>query len=457
MARGFDGSLFDRAGLEAYLKGTRPPKWVKALIVHCVSRPNLAQVRATTTSPDPKVDAAQRDKNFWGEVQKRLYGKGWHFSVFEGGWIGDGQNVMLPGVHAGTRNPDTLGAEMVMDGDSDDVESVAGQQIIDTTAFLFARLLTWLGLPADETTILYHREEASAKKKGKSCPGKRMEPKAAFIKRVKAYMGEPVAEVPTPKADYIDAIEMQTRLKIHGFDPGPIDGIVGPRTTGALKEFQKLIGVNPTGKAGAWTATKLRAEPARPVVVVLPTPAPKPPAAPPAAPSKPLTNPEIAMQILTAELGWPRHWAAGAIAQAQRESYPRLDPLAAGDYFLDGKPSKRGVKGAVPTAFGIWQHRNERLTARDAFAKSIGLEGTDFRAQVLFMPHELKTSEKLAWKWLQLAETVEQATAAMVWYERPKGYISKDAKAATTWAEVFAVSEKCDGYKERLAFARALM
>ena len=81
----------------------------------------------------------------------------------------------------------------------------------------------------------------------------------------------------------------------------------------------------------------------------------------------------------------------------------------------------------------------------------------DFETQVLWCPHELKTSEKLAWRWLQRAETIEQACAAMVWYERPAGYLSAKAKAATTWAEVFAVSEACDGYDVRLKFARALM
>ena len=32
---------------------------------------------------------------------------------------------------------------------------------------------------------------------------------------------------------------IQMRLRNLGFDPGPIDGIVGPRTTAAIRAFQK--------------------------------------------------------------------------------------------------------------------------------------------------------------------------------------------------------------------------
>ncbi|HZY30669.1 MAG TPA: peptidoglycan-binding domain-containing protein, partial [Candidatus Methylomirabilis sp.] len=31
----------------------------------------------------------------------------------------------------------------------------------------------------------------------------------------------------------------QEAMKAKGFDPGPIDGIMGPKTTSALKDFQK--------------------------------------------------------------------------------------------------------------------------------------------------------------------------------------------------------------------------
>jgi peptidoglycan hydrolase-like protein with peptidoglycan-binding domain len=34
----------------------------------------------------------------------------------------------------------------------------------------------------------------------------------------------------------------QIRLKAHGFDPGPIDGILGPKTKVARQQYEKSIG-----------------------------------------------------------------------------------------------------------------------------------------------------------------------------------------------------------------------
>jgi len=40
-------------------------------------------------------------------------------------------------------------------------------------------------------------------------------------------------------------------MKAKGFDPGPIDGIMGPKTTSALKDFQKKEGLQMTGRLNA--------------------------------------------------------------------------------------------------------------------------------------------------------------------------------------------------------------
>jgi peptidoglycan hydrolase-like protein with peptidoglycan-binding domain len=41
---------------------------------------------------------------------------------------------------------------------------------------------------------------------------------------------------------------VQQALQSKGFDPGPIDGIVGPRTKEAVRNFQDRYGMNPTGE-----------------------------------------------------------------------------------------------------------------------------------------------------------------------------------------------------------------
>lgn len=43
---------------------------------------------------------------------------------------------------------------------------------------------------------------------------------------------------------------MQQALKDKGFDPGPIDGVVGPRTTAALRDYQRAQNVTPISRRG---------------------------------------------------------------------------------------------------------------------------------------------------------------------------------------------------------------
>jgi peptidoglycan hydrolase-like protein with peptidoglycan-binding domain len=50
---------------------------------------------------------------------------------------------------------------------------------------------------------------------------------------------------------------VQEALKDKGHDPGRIDGIVGPRTRAALRDFQKAEGLEPTGRTDAETLTAL--------------------------------------------------------------------------------------------------------------------------------------------------------------------------------------------------------
>ncbi|MBF8297687.1 MAG: osmY [candidate division NC10 bacterium] len=49
----------------------------------------------------------------------------------------------------------------------------------------------------------------------------------------------------------------QDAMKAKGFDPGPIDGIMGPKTTSALKDFQKREGLQVTGRLNAETQARL--------------------------------------------------------------------------------------------------------------------------------------------------------------------------------------------------------
>jgi len=54
-----------------------------------------------------------------------------------------------------------------------------------------------------------------------------------------------------------DVRNVQQALRDRGFDPGPIDGVKGPRTTAAVKEFQQKENLNVTGSLDAETNARL--------------------------------------------------------------------------------------------------------------------------------------------------------------------------------------------------------
>jgi peptidoglycan hydrolase-like protein with peptidoglycan-binding domain len=51
--------------------------------------------------------------------------------------------------------------------------------------------------------------------------------------------------------------DIQTALKDAGFDPGPVDGVIGPRTTKAIRTFQFHTGTLATGRLNDETLTTL--------------------------------------------------------------------------------------------------------------------------------------------------------------------------------------------------------
>jgi len=54
-----------------------------------------------------------------------------------------------------------------------------------------------------------------------------------------------------------DVRRMQRRLQAHGFDPGPADGVFGPRTDSAVRAFQRARGLAVDGIVGPLTRAAL--------------------------------------------------------------------------------------------------------------------------------------------------------------------------------------------------------
>jgi peptidoglycan hydrolase-like protein with peptidoglycan-binding domain len=49
----------------------------------------------------------------------------------------------------------------------------------------------------------------------------------------------------------------QEALKEKGFDPGPVDGVMGPKTRAAVREFQRKEGIAETGRLDLTTSSRL--------------------------------------------------------------------------------------------------------------------------------------------------------------------------------------------------------
>jgi peptidoglycan hydrolase-like protein with peptidoglycan-binding domain len=51
--------------------------------------------------------------------------------------------------------------------------------------------------------------------------------------------------------------QVQQALRRLGYDPGPVDGVLGPLTRAAIRRFQQAIGAEPTGSLTADEASRL--------------------------------------------------------------------------------------------------------------------------------------------------------------------------------------------------------
>ena len=103
--------------------------------------------------------------------------------------------------------------------------------------------------------------------------------------------------------------------------------------------------------------------------------------------------------------GYTPEQSAGIVGNLVHES--GVNPFASGD---------GGTSG------GLAQFHNERLTALRTYAASVGKPATDFQTQLEFIDKELNSTEGGTRAKLMAAKTPEQAAAAFIDYERPKGW-----------------------------------
>ena len=221
--------------------------------------------------------------------------------------------------------------------------------------------------------------------------------------------------------------EIQTLLKNKGYDPGAIDGDLGPKTLSAIKSYitASVIPVVEKTKDVAKTV----------VEKVSPTP-PTPQVDTNLLKGR--ARPLYAKTVLM-DLGWKDYQAAAMVGQFMQESYADL---------------RTNVWGDKKTAFGIGQWRDNydrktgvhspgRLTDLLSFANDRKKPIDDLDTQIRFADWELrKGSEKGVGKKLAAAKNIDEALEAAIGYERPANYSPQNPRAGHGWAqrEAFAKS-----------------
>jgi hypothetical protein len=92
-------------------------------------------------------------------------------------------------------------------------------------------------------------------------------------------------------------------------------------------------------------------------------------------------------------------------------------------------------------SIGLYQWRQDRRDGLNNFAKARGLDPRSEDTQLAFANWELNNTEKSAGDQLRSAQSVDDASAAMMNYLRPAGWTSKNPQGGHAWANRLALSQ----------------
>ena len=192
------GKVWTIEGFKEYLSTQPKNKWAKAVCLHHTAAPSLKQ--------RPDGFKAQHLENLKSYYSKSL---GWssapHFFTDEDQVWG-----MCPvsefGVHAVSFNRTSIGIEVLGDYDSEDPKSGRGLLCWETAAKTTKLLLDYLGLEANDKTVLFHRDDP---KTSKTCPGGKVA-KTWVLDLIKngKNITKPVQPVVSPSTTFCSASEV---------------------------------------------------------------------------------------------------------------------------------------------------------------------------------------------------------------------------------------------------------
>jgi len=116
---------------------------------------------------------------------------------------------------------------------------------------------------ADDTRAKADEKADKARAEGTGKSEGKMEQAWDKTKEKTKEMGHKAKEAVTPDKTKgeaaVDVRGAQQALRDKGFDPGPVDGTMGPRTTAAVRDFQSKEGLTATGQLDADTRARLMA------------------------------------------------------------------------------------------------------------------------------------------------------------------------------------------------------
>ena len=225
------GKVWTAESFKEYLNTLKKPSYPKSITIHHTGAPSLAQ--------RPTGLTIQHIHNIQSFYQSLGWNRGPHLFVDEDQIFGM-TPLGTPGIHAVSFNRSSIGIEVLGDYDREDPLSGRGLQCMKVAAAATRSLLQWLDLPANDKTVLFHRDDP---KTSKTCPGKKVT-KDWFLGLVK------------DSSDYVKPVEKT--FDIPNDEVAIIDFAVKEKGY-AMKDAVKLLKV----KAGTTTFNGVWIETAR--------------------------------------------------------------------------------------------------------------------------------------------------------------------------------------------------
>jgi hypothetical protein len=132
-------------------------------------------------------------------------------------------------------------------------------------------------------------------------------------------------------------------------------------------------------------------------------------------------NAWYAYDYLQKKYGYSPAQAAGVVGNLMQESTFMTNARNKGDG-RDGSDS-----------IGIGQWNCDRGRGLQSFAATNDMDPNKLDTQLDYLHHELQTREQGSYQRLMKADNVQDATAAMIGYERPRGYSAKNPMGGDGW------------------------